>query len=242
MIWRKTLFVLVLSQACILATAAAELTSEHHPERTLQVNGSAEMAVPPDRATIRLGIQADAKTASEAQNKASQVMSRIVGALEKAGIQRAKMRTSLLRLEPTYPDPKFSRGPESSNEPNGFRASNTLQVTLQDLTLVANVLDTALEAGANRIDTVSFDLIDDVEVRERALRRAIKNAQQKARAMSDELGMKLGAVETAQEGGGGIQPLMMSFAGTAFRAAAAPVQPGEITVSASVTLTYKLVP
>ena len=123
-----------------------------------------------------------------------------------------------------------------------YRASNTVQVEVDDLKKVGDVIDAGMKAGANRIEGVSFDLKDDTAARENAIREAIKEARAKAQTMAAALNVKLGTVHQVQEGGVHlVRPQMMAYdRAVAGAAAATPVQPGQVHVQASVSVTYRL--
>ena len=126
----------------------------------------------------------------------------------------------------------------------GYRASNEVSVELSDLAKVGPAIDAAIGAGANRVVGVSFHLQDDLEVRRRALGQAIREAQQKAETMAAALGVPLGPVLEVQEGGVSVQPIRYPQGAAMMRSQAAssatPVQPGRITVRASVQIRYRL--
>ena len=123
----------------------------------------------------------------------------------------------------------------------GFDARNTITVTLDDVSRVGAVLDAAIKAGANEVQSVSFELKDDTEVRSRALRQAVQNARLKADAIAAGMGMRAGSVvEAAESGAQSIHPMVLGR--VAMEAASTPMQPGQVQVRGSVTVVYFLVP
>ena len=106
-------------------------------------------------------------------------------------------------------------------------------------------IDAAIGAGANRVLGVNFRLQDDLDMRRRALGQAIREAQQKAETMAEALGVPLGPVLEVREGGVSVQPIRYSTGAAMMRAevtgaSATPVQPGRVTVRASVQVRYRL--
>ena len=124
----------------------------------------------------------------------------------------------------------------------GYRASNTVSVRVDDLTLVAPVIDAALEAGANQLDGVSFGLQDDQTVKQHALRQAIEEAHGKAAAMATALGVDLEAIISVTEREDFVREPIMEMSRTmALQSnAQTSVSPGEVVVSASVSIEYRL--
>ena len=210
----------------------------------LTVSGRGEVFATPDRAVIRLGAEAQAKEAAAAQSTVNQTMAKALAEIQKLGIEQRSIRTLGLNLFPVYASPGSAR---QNEEPRvtGYRAANTIEVTVNDLTLVGKIIDTGMAAGVNRLEGVSFELRDDLPQRSQALQRAIEEAKSKAQAMAPALDAKLGRLREVIEGGVAVEPPQPFFARgmrASFGAAETPVQPGELRVEASVTLRYEIVP
>lgn len=209
---------------------------------TITVGGSGEVRVEPDEGIVRLGVQAQDKTAMGAQINVNLVANAILTGVKKLGIPAEAVQTSQLTLSPVYSSP-----PPRSDEPHepkiiGYQAANVVSVTVADLAKIGPVLDAALLAGANRVDGVDFRVRDDRAAREKALRLAAEDGQRKARALAESLGVKLGDLLDVQEGGVNvIQPVMeMGFARMAMADSSTPVSAGQTTISANVTLRYRI--
>lgn len=211
---------------------------------SLTVRGSAEVSVAPDRATVRLGVLVQRPQAAEAQREANEVAGRILRNFEELGVEEDQIQTSELQLSPVYAgtDPRASK-PE---EPRiaAYRASNVVSVRLDDLSKIGPAIDAGLAAGANRLEGVHFGLKNDLPAREDALRQAVGEARSKAKTMADALGVRLVEVLSLDEGGVTIDVPRMALArGMAFAEASdvpTPVASGQITVSAQVTLRYRI--
>ena len=125
----------------------------------------------------------------------------------------------------------------------GYRASNVLEARVNDIAKVGDVVDAGIDAGANELQGVTFELKDDAKARADALRQAVDEARADAEMLAAALGVQLGPIEEAMRGGGGVfppQPLMRGRMGMMAAEMATPVQPGEVRVSASVTLRYRI--
>ena len=206
----------------------------------LTVSGSAQVRVTPDLATVRLGVVRQADTAAAAQDGANGVAGRILGALAEAGVEERYIQTSRLTLTPIY-----SRQRSGQADPRiiAYRAANTVTVRVEDLDLLGGVIDAGLGAGANQLQGVTFGLKDDLPAREIALGQAIGEARRKAEAMSKALDVRLEAVLSVNEGGVSIQRPMMEGRVMAMQEAMpTPVSAGEVTVSASVSIRYRIGP
>jgi len=207
----------------------------------ITVSGSGQSFSEPDEGTVRLGVEAQERRAREAQASANTKASALLAAIKKLGINEDQIRSTRITLQPIY----APQTPERVQEPRivAYRANNTVSVRVLNLQQVGPVIDAGLDAGANRLEGVHFGLRNDLPARQQALEQAVKEARQKADTMARALGVRLGRLQTAQEGGVHVNPPPMMMAGTAEmrgRGDSTPVSPGEVEVGASVTLQYRI--
>jgi uncharacterized protein YggE len=208
----------------------------------LNVNGSAQIQVAPDTATVRLGIVRQAQTARVAQEEVNTIAQAILTAVTGGGISKEKVQTSRLTLSPVY----APRSPESRDAPRivAYRASNVVSITVENLTQIGPVIDAGLNAGANQLEGVRFGLRNDLSARQQALKQAVIEARTKAEVMAGALGVRLGPVVEISEGG--VSVITPDGGGLMAREMAAmaptPVSPGELDVQASVTIRYRILP
>ena len=235
---KRTALALILS-AFLVLPAQGQSDTEREPS-TLTVSGRGEVRVAPDEATVHLGVSRQRETAQEAQEEVNQVAQEILAAVIQLGVKAEQIQTSELRLSPVY----STRRPGPSEEPRvvAYRASNMVSVRLEDLSLVGPTIDSAMEAGANQLQGVNFALRDDISARQEALKEAVEEASRKAKAISEALELKLVEVIEVNEGSVSIRvpPQRFEAARAQVQAASAPVSPGQLTVSASVTIRYRI--
>ena len=208
----------------------------------LTVSGTGEARVAPDEATVRLGVVAQAATARAAQEQVNRAAGAVLEAIRKQGIKAEDVQTTGLTLSPLY-----SQGRNDNQAPKitGYQANNTVAVRIEDLAKVGPVIDAGLGAGANTLDGVEFGLRNDEAARAQALADAATNARAKAETLAKALGLRLGAILEVAEGGVSISPPPMPKMGRmamAELAAETPVSAGQVGVSASVTLRYRIAP
>jgi hypothetical protein len=203
------------------------------------VTGNGEVDVRPDQAMLSMGAIAQEKDAAAAQKKVSEIVQKSLDAFAAMGIKKEKIHTQNVTLTPVY-----RRGsPDDLQRPRdivGYEASNVLQITLGDLTQIGQAMDAGVGAGANNIQGVDFQLSDDTGATQDALKRATLQAQAKARAIADALGVHLGTAMKVEEGS--VQRIMPMMAMSRMAAAnvATPIEPGEIKINAQVTVTYRI--
>ena len=113
-----------------------------------------------------------------------------------------------------------------------------MHVDLDDIARLGPVIDAAVGAGANEVQGIQFSVINEAPHRAEALRRASQEARTKAQTIAEALGVRLSSLIEATEGGVEVTPPRpLAFERAAF--AATPVQPGELTVRATVTVHYR---
>jgi uncharacterized protein YggE len=207
---------------------------------TLTVGGHGEVSVAPDRAVLRLGAVAQAAKASEAQSQVNQVVQKIIKDIKTLGVADKNIATIDLSIYPVYgnqqPEPQ-----DQTTQPviRGYRASNIIRVQIENLERLGGVIDAGLNAGANRIEGLSFDLKDDGASRAQALRLATEEADAKANAIARAMGVEIVGIKQISEAGVSlVRPQMDSGPVFSARAAATPVQSGQVRVEASLTVSY----
>lgn len=234
----------VLSMMAALPTfARADKSDDAKPERTLTVNGQAEVMAFPDRARINLGAEAQDSDASAATAKVNTIMNNALASIKKLGIKNDAIQTTQVNLYPVYAPQK----PNDTSPPPvvAYRANNTVQVTVDDLSLVGRILDAANRAGANRQNGVNFELKDDTVAKAQALRKAAAEARTKAQALADALDLRLVEISSVNEGGVNIiypRPYGGAMMMMAKDSADTPIQSGQLTIQANVSLVYVIAP
>lgn len=211
-------------------------------EPTLRVSGSAEVEVTPDRARIAFAVETEAESAREAGQENARLMDRVVERLQATGIDGLRIESSGYQLQPRY----RTVSDERLREIAGYTARNTLQVIVDDVDAVGRIVDVGLEAGANRVAGLQFEIRDSEPHRLEALRRAVQRARSEAEVMAAALGMRLGLPSEVQGGAERPSPPPMFQAAMRMEVMAdaptTPVEAGLQTVSASVTITYRIHP
>lgn len=206
-------------------------------QRTIQVAGNGEAQAAPDLAVLSLAIETHAATAADAAGRNGGLAQKVSEALRARLGDKGKTWTGGYSLYPEY---------ENESRPNakptiiGYRAENTITVQTGALDLVGPLIDAAIAAGANRVNSLDFNLRDDTHARNEAITMAAKDAQAQAQALAAALGLKLGPIITATTISNiGPQPVMFRAAAMGVNNAT-PVQPAEVSVPATVALTYQI--
>jgi len=218
-----------------LAVPNAMAATENNASK-LTVQGDGKVTTSPDMATIVLGVETQNASAAGAVRENAGLMNKTINALKASGIAENEIQTSSFSLT-TMPQDQPKTANEKPKAPI-FLATNQVTVKLNNTTEVGRVLDAAVSAGSNSIQQVSFDLRDPRPQNDRALTLAIEDARRQAEVAAKAAGLKLGRVLEITEGYGYVAPTAAkSFA---FADIATPIQPGQVEVSASVTVIYEI--
>jgi uncharacterized protein YggE len=242
---RSLILTQTLALAGTLLAASSPAGSQPAPaagrgdrERVISVTGQGEVRVAPDTVDLMLGVEQQEPAAREAMEKVSRTMQAIVERLRREGVPERSLRTATLRLEPVYEQPRPGQG---TTRLAGYRAANTLTVTLTDVRRAGPILDAGVAAGANQVLGIVFRVANDLPSRLAALKAASEEARAKARAIAESFGATLGRLESVSESAATIPG--PRYEGVALRADAGggtPVQPGEITVRADLVARYRI--
>ncbi|HSR41957.1 MAG TPA: SIMPL domain-containing protein [Longimicrobiales bacterium] len=227
-----------LAGMCLLPTTApAQDTPTLDPDAGyVQVSGTAQVDVPVDRARVRFAVETEAPDARTAVERNAELMDAVLAALRGLDVEGLDLETQGFELQPQY-DRRQGENPTI----RAYRARNHVAVTVDDVEAVGRVIDAGVAAGANRIASLSFEARDTEAARLEALRRAVEEARRQAEAMAAALGLPLGP--PLEVNGGARVPSPEPYMARMEMAQAAPstpVEAGDQTISASVTIKYRL--
>ena len=191
-----TIIVAVL--AVSVPTSQTQVFAQQVPtasnEKTVSATGIATTSVDPDLLNTNFGVETEAKTAKEAMSANAEEMAQVVAAIKKLGITDEELNTSGFNIYPVYRDISDPiTGIYVKSELSGYRVSNILTVKTTKLTLASSILDMAVEAGANRVDSVYFTLSQQTQlaVQNDLIENAVLNAKSKAEKAIAPLGQKI---------------------------------------------------
>jgi len=233
----KTRIALLSFSLLMLSVLGAAQDSVEKLPPSIRTTGEAVVTVQPDRAQIDVGVVTQAATSRTAVTQNAQKVEAALKALRGLLGANADIKTISYSVAPNY------RYPKEGGEPTitGYTATNIVRVTLDDLTKVGSVIDTAAQTGSNRIQNLRFMLKDESIVQAQALREAAVKARAKAQALASALSLNIRRVLSVVESGAPVFPVRdVAFARAEAKAADTPIESGTIEVRASVTLTVEV--
>ena len=199
-------------------------------------SGQATVSVKPDQAKLDVGVVTQAVTAQDAAAQNASQVAAVLAQLQTVLGSGADIKTIGYSLNATY---RYPQG--APPVLTGYSASNTVEVTMTDLSLIGRTIDAASQAGANSVQGLQFSVQDEEPVRQQALGLATKQARAHAQAIASGIGASLGAVVLAQEGGG-TTPVRVLAATPAAASTPTPIETGLVQIQASVSIQVELIP
>lgn len=235
----KFLVFAVLAFALILSACGPTTINQAAPEnlRTLNVNGLGEVNLTPDIAYIYIGVHDEAPTASEAVESNKTHTTALIEAIQKAGVDAKDIRTTNFSI---YPSQQYS--PDGTVSGTIYMVDNSVYVTVRDLDVLGSLLDDAISAGANNINSIQFDVADKTAALKEARAKAVEAAKQQAQEMADAAGISLGDIQNLSFYESTPMPMLSGKGGGMAMSAdtSVPIQPGQLTISVNVSITYLL--
>ena len=231
------------------ASSAAPSSAGQHPSGTkagslltspagsarITVTGTGTVNGTPSQLVLSIGVQVNAASVGSALTEANQAVSRVTAALKARGTAVADIQTSDLYIQPNF------RG--SSQTPDCYGVSESLNATLRRLGVAGAEIDAAVRAGGNAatVDGISLNLTDTSSLLARARAAAVADARVKAAKYASAVGQPLGPVVSITDQAPS-RPFPLSTAGsaTAPHASSVPISPGTQQLSVSVTVIYAM--
>ncbi len=232
---------LLVAMAVTGCAAAAGAGAANEQQKTISVTGFGEASAAPDVAYVDLGISARGSELGTAVADANSTMTAINQALAEMGVEEKDMQTSNFNVwvEEVY---------DREGQPTGqriYHVDNTLRVTVRDVEAAGDVIGAALDAGANRVNGLSFGIDDPTALQDEARVDAITDARRRAEQLAEGLGVRVGSPITISESFSSpiVSPRLFDAVAVEQAAGAAPpISGGETTVSMQVYVTFELLP
>jgi uncharacterized protein YggE len=233
--------------AVLLASASLALAAEAPEPRLITTSGDADVKVMPDRIELTLGIETRDKDLLVAKKQNSERLKKTMGLLHGLGIDNKHIQTDYISIDPHY---DWGHG----ITPEYYVVSKTLAVSLTELSKFEALLTGVLQAGVNNVHSIDFRTNELRKHRDRARAMAIQAARDKAVALAKELGQKVGRPRTIRDDAntwwgprrwwgsryGGQSQNLAQAAGPGGPSETGGLSLGQITVSASVTVSFEL--
>jgi uncharacterized protein YggE len=241
-------------RACLLLAfallAPPHALAQQINERSITVSGEAEVRVVPDEVVLTLGVQTSDRNLEVAKAENDQRVEAILNAARSHGIPPERIQTEFLQIEPRY------RDAYEAFDFIGYFVQKTVVIRLRDIGRFETLLGSVLEAGANFVHGIDFRTTELRRHRDQARSLALKAAEEKADAMAAELDQTVGQPRSIREDyygwwswygswwgsrrGGPMSQNVVQNVGSAPRDLGGPTSPGQLSVTARVTVNFEL--
>jgi uncharacterized protein YggE len=222
----------VLSRTASIRLPQAAAQDTGTVRRSISVSGEGRVSLPPDTATLTLGAEVFDPDAAAAQREVQRRMEAILSVFRQAGIPESKVKTVV-----------YSMSVERDwNQPTmpviGYRVTHLVEVQLQPVERTGDLLDRAVQAGANAVTNISFSVSNPAAALRQARELAVRDAREKAAQLAQLSGVALGAplriVESTSS-----PPVPVPAVGAGGPEAKA-VPAGEATIVVTVSIDYAI--
>ena len=227
-------FMMLVLSACGTAYAL-EVSSD--PVRTINVTGTGEVMLTPDIAYVSIGVRSEGEDAAKAVAENNAKSGAVVAALADSGVDEKDIQTTNFNI---YPQQQYDE--QGNIQETFYIVENTVRVTVRDLDTIGELLNAAVNAGANSIYGVQYDVEDDESARSEARQAAVDDAQKQAEELSEAAGVGLGRIQSISTYGGYPVPLYegKGGAGPVSVAAEVPISPGQLMLTVDVNVIYEI--
>lgn len=234
---------ILLSLICLFPMAAvlsasSECCKYEHP--TLALSAQATLSKPADELQMKIGVVTLNDTAESALSENSVRMQAVLKNLENQGLTKKEYETANFSIHPTYTPYPQNPPPNWRQTINGYEVSNSIFVHTSQMELAGKLIDAANAGGANSIENIRFTWHDPRVYWNEAVSAATTNAINDANAIATAAGVKLvRLVSISLQNSATASPPGNVYFAKAF-SADVPIQPGEVTLTANVSIEYEI--
>lgn len=202
----------------------------------ITVTGVGTVTVQPDKASIIVSVITEDINVKHASDANANTMNTVYEAVVKAGIEPHQITTTNYNIR------RLDSWSNNLAQNGQYQVRNSMKIVVFDMDNISNIIDTAIGAGANELNSLTFTLKDNETVVHEAQVLAVNNAKQKADIIAQAGNRSVDKVLTIVEHNDGLYAPQMMVSNASFDSsfASTPLSAGNVTVSASVTITYKL--
>ena len=190
---RKAFYSIAAIVMLVLLSPLSAVADDQPIVRLITVTGEAEVNVPPNEVVFDLTVQTIHKDLRTAKTQTDDRLKKIIDLTRKYKVQAKDVQTDYIKLEPRY------RGNDESRLFIGYSVRKDLLFTLRDVNQAEDLLSELIESGVSRINSVRFQTSEIRRFRDQARAMAIQAAQQKAIALTAQIGQSIGKAYSIEE-------------------------------------------
>ena len=220
------------SAIAVFLLASSVLVADEAPKRSVQVRGTGSVSAAPDRVSFVAGVETGSASLKTAFADNKRIVAAVLKALRDRGVTDAEMRTANFAINVQYENEKRSS--------RLYVVSNAVTVTRSKIEDVASLVEAAVDAGANNVNSVVYSIADPAPLQDAALERAYADARTRAQRLATAAGRQVGdPIEITTEGFY-IPPTVTEAITVTAATPALELLGGTKTVTANVLVTFEL--
>lgn len=165
------------------------------PTNVVTVQGTGEVFAVPDTATFSFSVIEEGETAEAVQERAAEVANRAIEYLKENGVEEKDIKTIGYNVYPQY---EYERivciaypCPQGERKLVGFEINQSVEVKVRDTKKAGELLTGVGEFGVEQISGLSFTIDDEDALKREARQKAVADAQEKAKSLANDLGVRL---------------------------------------------------
>lgn len=233
---KNRLMVIVISVLMVSLLAAcqgAQTLSGSDIPRQITVSGTGKVYLVPDIAYIYIGVRSQADDVASALNENNRQAQGISDTLRESNVAAEDVQTTAFNV---YPVQEY--GPEGTVTKTSYVVENTVFVKVRNLQNLGSILNSVVQAGANTINGISFDVENRVQAEADARRMAVEDAKAKAIELAGLAGVTLGELQTVSVySSGGPMPVYEAKGGMSY-SSSAPIAAGQLVIQVDASMSY----
>jgi uncharacterized protein YggE len=214
------------------------------------VTGYGTKDVASDVGVVYLGVESKEDTVAAARQKAAEAMTAVLDAIKGLGVAEDDIVTTSFNIYPQtiWVEVTDSLGRHSEPRITGYQVSNNVEVTVRNLDILDDVIDTAADRGGDliRVNSVSFTVSNPAQHGAETRQLAAADARAKGQLYAQAMGVNLGPLVFLTEISSSAPLSQKTYAGDAAMAeggfAPTPIQSGDVSLSTTIQAAYAILP
>jgi len=217
-----------------LNSTTEQQNGENYRTIDISITGTATVKIQPTQAVINVGVVTEDITAAGAWQRNAEIVASVIEALVDVGISENNIETVEYDISP-----RWNWYTESVV---GYTCTHRLKI-VSSVSDAGRAIDAAVGAGANRVYDIEFTSSDDdiKEAKRRAFYGAVGDAREQVNMVADAFGATvLDVVDISMNPVYNYQPWIWYNSLAEDTRVPTPIQPGQVEVTSSVTVTYRI--
>ncbi len=234
---RKISLILISAIAVIILAACGPVAaSSSELVRSLSVSGTGQVSLVPDMATINIGVHTEADDVTDALDDNTAQANAISQVLQDLGVLEEDIQTSNFNVYP------MDRYDNMTGQITGsyFVVENMVNITVRDLGSLGNVLSAVVDAGANTIYGISFNVDDREAAIAEAQELAIQDAYAEAENIAGFAGVELGELISISVSSESTYGISYETKAGGDAESSVPISAGTITITMSCSAAFSI--